>query len=138
MCRYDHSGLNETLSRCHVCATTVRNYVCLICGVVSCSNGPVAAACAPRASDEGAGQVPAQVPTRQGHALQHYLESLHAYALDTETQHVWDFAGGGYVHRLLVSAFPGCCGLLCHWQGGGLYSAKCSARTPSPPRSRQR
>ena len=30
VCRYDHSGLNETLSRCHVCATTVRNYVCLM------------------------------------------------------------------------------------------------------------
>lgn len=41
VCRYDHSGLNETLSRCHVCSTTLRNYVCLICGVVSCADaGP--------------------------------------------------------------------------------------------------
>ena len=31
----------------------------------------------------------------------HYEETLHAYALDTETQHVWDFAGRGFVHRLL-------------------------------------
>jgi BRCA1-associated protein len=42
-----------------------------------------------------------QAPSHLGHALQHYEESLHAYALDTETQHVWDFVGGGYVHRLL-------------------------------------
>eukprot|EP00525_Craspedostauros_australis_P004953 CAMPEP_0198128672 /NCGR_PEP_ID=MMETSP1442-20131203/49896_1 /TAXON_ID= /ORGANISM="Craspedostauros australis, Strain CCMP3328" /LENGTH=83 /DNA_ID=CAMNT_0043788879 /DNA_START=1 /DNA_END=249 /DNA_ORIENTATION=- len=35
------------------------------------------------------------------HARQHYDNTLHAYALDTETQHVWDFAGQGYVHRLL-------------------------------------
>ena len=79
VCRYDHSGLNETLSKCHVCGTTHHNYVCLICGVISCGapTGPL------------------------GHARQHYDETLHAYALDTETQHVWDFCGQGYVHRLL-------------------------------------
>ena len=38
------------------------------------------------------------------HARQHYDETLHAYALDTETQHVWDFCGQGYVHRLLQNA----------------------------------
>jgi BRCA1-associated protein len=38
------------------------------------------------------------------HARQHYDDTLHAYALDTETQHVWDFAGQGYVHRLLQNA----------------------------------
>jgi BRCA1-associated protein len=42
-----------------------------------------------------------------GHARQHYDETLHAYALDTETQHVWDFAGQGYVHRLLQNAQDG-------------------------------
>ena len=36
-----------------------------------------------------------QAPSQLGHALQHYEETLHAYALDTETQHVWDFAEGG-------------------------------------------
>ena len=101
VCRYDHSGLNETLSRCHVCATTVRNYVCLICGVISCSNGPSSSWSSPSIG-EGANQPP-QAPSHLGHALQHYEDTLHAYALDTETQHVWDFAGGGYVHRLLNS-----------------------------------
>jgi BRCA1-associated protein len=41
------------------------------------------------------------------HANQHYDETLHAYALDTETQHVWDFAGQGYVHRLLQNKEDG-------------------------------
>ena len=103
VCRYDHSGLNQTLSKCHVCATTVRNYVCLICGVISCSNGPSSSFMqCPSAADDGADQAP-QAPSHLGHAMQHYEDTLHAYALDTETQHVWDFAGGGYVHRLLSS-----------------------------------
>jgi BRCA1-associated protein len=41
------------------------------------------------------------------HARQHYDETLHAYALDTETQHCWDFAGQGYVHRLLQNKEDG-------------------------------
>lgn len=100
VCRYDHSGLNETLSRCHVCSATSRNYVCLICGVVSCANGPTSSSTHSIASN---GDAPSaeQIPSQRGHAFLHYEETLHAYALDTETQHVWDFAGGGYVHRLL-------------------------------------
>ena len=103
VCRYDHSGLNETLSRCHVCANTVRNYVCLICGVISCANGPSSSTTSMSPNTrEGADHATSfQAPSHLGHALQHYEESLHAYALDTETQHVWDFVGGGYVHRLL-------------------------------------
>jgi BRCA1-associated protein len=97
VCRYDHSGLNETLSRCHVCSTTQRNYVCLICGVVSCAAGPSTSLSRSLSISETEQQVPSQI----GHALEHYEDTLHAYALDTETQHVWDFAGGGYVHRLL-------------------------------------
>jgi BRCA1-associated protein len=41
------------------------------------------------------------------HARQHYDETLHAYALDTHTQHVWDFCGQGYVHRLLQNKEDG-------------------------------
>ena len=81
VCRYDHAGLNDTLSQCHICGTTEHNYVCLICGVVSCID--------------------------DGHAQQHYEETLHAYALDSETQHVWDFCGQGYVHRLLQNSTDG-------------------------------
>jgi BRCA1-associated protein len=96
VCRYDHAGLNDCLSQCHVCGTTEDNYVCLICGVISCANAAVSVA----SSKQN------QVLTK-GHARQHYDETLHAYALDTETQHVWDFCGQGYVHRLLQNTSDG-------------------------------
>lgn len=120
VCRYDHSGLNEALSRCHVCGTTENNYVCLICGVVSCGGGAARASTRTTAEDattlctssESAAISNANdrhnsstgVSPPLSHARQHYDETLHAYALDTETQHVWDFCGQGYVHRLLQNA----------------------------------
>ena len=107
VCRYDHSGLNETLSRCHVCATTIRNYVCLICGAISCANASAFLSCPSAGDGIDYPQEAPQAPSHLGHALQHYEETLHAYALDTETQHVWDFCGGGYVHRLLQNLEDG-------------------------------
>ena len=108
VCRYDHSGLNDALSQCHVCGTTDHNYVCLICGVVSCSGGgrayrPTHDSC------QGDSEEPRAPPPQlvSSHAKQHYDETLHAYALDTESQHVWDFAGQGYVHRLLQNKDDG-------------------------------
>jgi len=41
------------------------------------------------------------------HASQHYEETLHAYALDTETQHCFDFAGNGYIHRIVQNKDDG-------------------------------
>ena len=82
VCRYDHAGLNDTLSTCHVCSTTNRNYVCLICGVVSCANGPLSTEVA--TVDEFVEQP--REPSQMGHARLHYEETLHAYALDTETK----------------------------------------------------
>lgn len=142
VCRYDHSGLNETLSQCHICGTTERNYVCLICGLISCVGGgsvvtPPLSSRAGSASDHlddtscartsASAPISARQSTAHGtphvqnvdladataqyfhttHAGQHYDETLHAYALDTETQHVWDFAGQGYVHRLLQNKEDG-------------------------------
>lgn len=74
-------------------------WISFSCGVVSCANGPST----PTFTPHGIDQAP-QAPSHLGHALQHYEETLHAYALDTETQHVWDFAGQGYVHRLLQNS----------------------------------
>ena len=114
VCRYDHSGLNEALSRCHVCGTTQNNFVCLICGVVSCGScsrpNHAAAAAAAHPSDSNTAAMATTTTTTSssfGHARQHYDETLHAYALDLETQHVWDFAGQGYVHRLLQNDTDG-------------------------------
>ncbi len=127
VCRYDHAGLNETLSQCHICGTTERNYVCLICGVVSCVSGTVVTtpslgvlrdndSCGPARTRTASLRTPStyiessEVTAQRfytSHANQHYDETLHAYALDTETQHVWDFAGQGYVHRLLQNKEDG-------------------------------
>lgn len=119
VCRYDHSGLNEALSQCHICGTTDNNYVCLICGVVSCGAGVLGSTatvtgrsrhddCATSADIESqASKSATQLASRGSHARQHYDETLHAYALNTETQHVWDFAGQGYVHRLLQNKEDG-------------------------------
>ena len=106
VCRYDHSGLNEALSQCSICGTTDRNYVCLICGVVSCVGGGHASRAA-SASTSTSQTDNTQQAFVTSHASQHYDETLHAYALDTETQHVWDFAGQGYVHRLLQNTEDG-------------------------------
>jgi hypothetical protein len=126
VCRYDHSGLNETLSRCHECGTTDNNYVCLICGVVSCadptgsaSSSSLAAAssmatpCSRTTAVEPSATAgltscnSAVAPAVHSHARRHYDQTLHAYALHTESQHVWDFAGQGYVHRLLQNKDDG-------------------------------
>lgn len=152
VCRYDHSGLNEALSQCNVCGTTENNYVCLICGMVSCGGPPLRSqsitthtmpgggrdasrmqshspVCGGSSSshrhtgnahsihrsnntdnmDHSGALAPADTSRQlsQSHARRHYDESLHAYALDTETQHVWDFAGQGYVHRLLQNKEDG-------------------------------
>lgn len=128
VCRYDHSGLNEALSQCHLCGTTEHNYVCLICGVVSCAGGGGGASSGAGPSragrSEGMDDTCGSISQSSGldnsegshlqrrlvsssHARRHYDETLHAYALDTETQHVWDFAGQGYVHRLLQNKDDG-------------------------------
>jgi BRCA1-associated protein len=107
VCRYDHSGLNEALSQCHICGTTESNYVCLICGVVSCvgtfhGDGTESRDTASNNNNDARAH-----HFHTSHAGQHYEETLHAYALDTQTQHVWDFAGQGYVHRLLQNKQDG-------------------------------
>jgi BRCA1-associated protein len=118
VCRYDHSGLNnESLfSQCHICGTTEHNYVCLICGTISCGGRPAApvnAATVAGGIDRPAVSVPTPASSGEGgagpqsHARQHYNDTLHAYALEAETQHVWDFCGQGYVHRLLQNKDDG-------------------------------
>jgi len=111
VCRYDHSGLNETLSQCHVCGSTEHNYVCLICGVVSCGTPQTAYAAS---ASSGSPRF-----YTSSHAGQHYRETLHAYALDTQTQHVYDFCGQGYVHRLVQNKEDGKIVEVNNWTTGG-------------------
>lgn len=37
----------------------------------------------------------------EGHAQIHYKLTSHAFAMDLTDQHIWDYAGDNYVHRLL-------------------------------------
>lgn len=41
------------------------------------------------------------------HAADHYEQSFHLYAMELETQRVWDYAGDAYVHRLIQNRSDG-------------------------------
>ena len=64
-------------SLCSVCDCTDDLWICLICGNVGCGR------------------------YKGGHAKEHWKESAHNFALEIETQHVWDYAEDTWVHRLI-------------------------------------
>ncbi|RDL39600.1 uncharacterized protein BP5553_03940 [Venustampulla echinocandica] len=64
-------------SLCSVCDCTDDLWICLICGTVGCGR------------------------YKGGHAKEHWKDSAHNFALEIETQHVWDYAGDTWVHRLI-------------------------------------
>ncbi|CAG8506569.1 526_t:CDS:2 [Scutellospora calospora] len=72
-------GQNE----CGVCGVTESLWICLICGNIGCGR------------------------YQEAHAYCHYKETSHLYALELETQRVWDYAGDGYVHRLIQNKSDG-------------------------------
>ncbi|KAJ7173770.1 hypothetical protein C8R46DRAFT_122527 [Mycena filopes] len=72
-----------TLSACSSCASTTNLWICLICGNIGCGR------------------------YGRAHAQAHYQSTTHLYALELETQRVWDYAGDGYVHRLIQNKADG-------------------------------
>ncbi|KAJ7113706.1 hypothetical protein C8R43DRAFT_1091406 [Mycena crocata] len=72
-----------TLSACSVCESTTNLWICLICGNIGCGR------------------------YGRAHAQAHYQSTTHLYALELETQRVWDYAGDGYVHRLIQNKADG-------------------------------
>lgn len=62
---------------CTICDTSEDLWICLICGYVGCGR------------------------YKGGHAKDHWKESAHTFALELETQYVWDYAGDMWVHRLI-------------------------------------
>jgi BRCA1-associated protein len=70
-------------NECSVCGSTQNLWICLICGNIGCGR-----------YDEA-------------HAFAHYETTSHTYAMDVVTQHVWDYAGDGYVHRLIQNKADG-------------------------------
>ncbi|KAE8234597.1 hypothetical protein CF326_g357 [Tilletia indica] len=92
VCRYSQtrqrngaagSSLGSAQSRCTICTTATDLWVCLICASVGCGR------------------------YKAGHAQQHFQETGHLYSLELETQRVWDYAGDGYVHRLIQNKADG-------------------------------
>jgi len=82
VCRYCQDS-GETKSICVVCSATDSLWICLICGHIGCGR------------------------YKGGHANDHYLETQHTYALELETQRVWDYMGDNYVHRLIQNKADG-------------------------------
>ncbi|HEX4509131.1 MAG TPA: UBP-type zinc finger domain-containing protein, partial [Burkholderiaceae bacterium] len=70
-------------TECSVCGALDNLWVCLICGNLGCGRY------------DGA------------HAFAHYEATRHSYAMGIATQHVWDYAGDGYVHRLIQNKADG-------------------------------
>ncbi|GAP87013.1 putative Zn-finger in ubiquitin-hydrolase [Rosellinia necatrix] len=62
---------------CSVCDCTEDLWICLICGNVGCGR------------------------YRGGHAKEHWKHTAHTFSLELSTQHVWDYAGDMWVHRLI-------------------------------------
>eukprot|EP01129_Flabellula_baltica_P012286 TRINITY_DN5529_c0_g1_i1.p1 TRINITY_DN5529_c0_g1~~TRINITY_DN5529_c0_g1_i1.p1 ORF type:complete len:387 (-),score=70.44 TRINITY_DN5529_c0_g1_i1:420-1580(-) len=82
ICRYSQTPVDPK-SACHECGTQDGLWLCLICGHVGCSNYD------------------------QRHADMHFENSSHTYALDLDSQKVWDFTGKTYVHRIAVNEEDG-------------------------------
>ena len=92
VCRYtqndalaSHRGADGDApdNECSVCGSTQNLWICLICGNIGCGRYDSA------------------------HAFAHYEATSHTYAMDVVTQHVWDYAGDGYVHRLIQNKTDG-------------------------------
>jgi len=65
------------------CSSTTNLWICVICGNIGCGR------------------------YGHAHAHAHYERTTHLYALELETQRVWDYAGDGYVHRLIQNKADG-------------------------------
>ncbi|PIA13017.1 zf-UBP-domain-containing protein, partial [Coemansia reversa NRRL 1564] len=70
-------GNTSEQSRCHICERTNDLWICLICGTIGCGR------------------------YANGHAKDHFGQTQHPYSMELESQSVWDYAGDGYVHRLM-------------------------------------
>ncbi|KAI8642987.1 hypothetical protein BD408DRAFT_431895 [Parasitella parasitica] len=68
---------------CFECSSSESLWICIVCGHIGCGR------------------------YQEAHAYDHFTETNHLYALEIETQRVWDYLGDGYVHQLIQSTVDG-------------------------------
>jgi BRCA1-associated protein len=78
---------------CETCHIEANLWQCLICGKIGC------------------GRYEAK------HAFSHYEETGHSFSMDMESKRVWDYAGDGYVHRIIQNSTDGLGGKLVELPG---------------------
>ena len=116
VCRFQHDSTSSMVSQCSTCGWRGRQYN-------QNQSMPFSSASAPFTSlSAGTGAVPPSSGndsdlwmcmvcgyvgcgrSNNFHIFSHYKETMHAYVLNLDSKRVWDFAGGGYVHRLVISS----------------------------------
>lgn len=88
-------GAPVTPLHCTDCHTSHGVWTCLVCGYIGCSRSQI--------------QQELQPGLQQGHSLRHYQSSylqLHSFALEVDSQCVWDYTADKYVHRVTVATGP--------------------------------
>ncbi|CAF1020986.1 unnamed protein product, partial [Didymodactylos carnosus] len=83
VCRYVQTPEVTDRQSCFECGSQEDLWICLICGHVGCSR------------------------FKQGHAFGHFELTQHTYTMDLKRQHVWDYVGDNYVHRLIQNKDDG-------------------------------
>ncbi|GMM37592.1 Etp1 protein [Saccharomycopsis crataegensis] len=68
---------HENGDKCGICEISDNLWICLICGSIACGR------------------------YNHAHAINHYNESGHCFAMDINSQRIWDYASDCYVHRLI-------------------------------------
>ena len=76
-------GDGGSATTCQVCGVRDNVWLCLICGFAGCGR------------------------FSSSHALHHWRDSGHAYAIELRTQRVWSYSADEYVHRLIASQAGG-------------------------------
>ncbi|KAJ5168956.1 RING finger protein ETP1 [Penicillium canariense] len=92
VCRYTQDDFRKGLvapdadeepTECSICHSELNLWACLICGSLGCGRY------------DGA------------HAFDHWKQTAHAFAMDLNSQRVWDYVGDAYVHRIIQSKTDG-------------------------------
>lgn len=76
-------GNVQQQDKCNICGIGDNLWICLVCGNIACGR------------------------YNHAHAISHYTETGHCFAMDVNSQRIWDYAGDNYVHRLLTTENDG-------------------------------